>query len=82
MILGFVANSPYNNCSSFYNLVDALRVIKVGGIYLNYQRITEPERAIIPTQDILNNKITLLRKGTSVMPIGTVCEFAVVLVDV
>lgn len=43
--------------------VDAIRMIKAGGIYLNQVRVTDPDFLLTFGQHILPNKITLLRKG-------------------
>ncbi|CAL1262941.1 unnamed protein product [Larinioides sclopetarius] len=42
---------------------DAGRIIRGGGVYLNFERITTPEFIIIPEQHILPNGISLIRIG-------------------
>lgn len=48
---------------SFDREVDAIRLIKEGGIYLNHARVTEPDYLLTFGQEILPNNITLLRIG-------------------
>lgn len=42
---------------------DAQRIITAGGFYINYQRITNLNEAIVPGIHILSNNISLLRVG-------------------
>jgi len=47
----------------FYFVDDAMRVIKAGGFYLNYQRIQNFEEMVVPGIHILPNKVSLARVG-------------------
>ncbi|KAK2160620.1 hypothetical protein LSH36_129g03024 [Paralvinella palmiformis] len=47
----------------FSRAVDAERVIKAGGVYINHQRAEEGDYVLIPGQHILPNGITLIRIG-------------------
>ncbi|GFS15112.1 tyrosine--tRNA ligase [Elysia marginata] len=47
----------------FKNEVDAERIIKAGGVYLNQQRVSDPELRIGDGGHILSNHITLVRVG-------------------
>lgn len=49
------------NC--FKTTHDARRIIEAGGFYINYQKITNTEEAIVPGIHILSNNISLLRVG-------------------
>ncbi|XP_045212401.2 tyrosine--tRNA ligase, mitochondrial-like [Mercenaria mercenaria] len=48
---------------TFDREVDAIRIIKAGGIYINHARVTEPDFLLTFGQHILPNNITLLRIG-------------------
>ena len=43
--------------------VDAERVIKAGGVYINHRRVTEADYVLIPGEHILPNNVTLVRVG-------------------
>ncbi|KAK7112154.1 tyrosine--tRNA ligase, mitochondrial-like [Littorina saxatilis] len=43
--------------------VDAERIIKAGGVYLNHQRVQQPDFVLIPGQHVLSNNTTLIRVG-------------------
>jgi tyrosyl-tRNA synthetase len=43
--------------------VDAERVIKAGGVYVNFHRNTNADAVFVPGEHILPNGITLLRVG-------------------
>ncbi|XP_025082654.1 tyrosine--tRNA ligase, mitochondrial-like [Pomacea canaliculata] len=47
----------------FGRIVDAERIIKAGGVYFNYQRVTQPDFVLIPGEHILPNNVTLIRIG-------------------
>lgn len=47
----------------FPTLNDANRIITAGGMYVNNQKVTTPNYAIVDGQHILNNGLTLLRIG-------------------
>ncbi|KAI0218209.1 Tyrosine--tRNA ligase, mitochondrial [Lamellibrachia satsuma] len=47
----------------FNREVDAERVIKAGGVYINHQRVTEADYVLIPGEHILPNNVTLVRVG-------------------
>ncbi|KAK3586093.1 hypothetical protein CHS0354_033214 [Potamilus streckersoni] len=47
----------------FNRTVDAERVIKAGGVYLNYSRVTNPDEVMVPGIHILPINITLMRIG-------------------
>ncbi|XP_076652061.1 tyrosine--tRNA ligase, mitochondrial [Halictus rubicundus] len=49
------------NC--FQKEHDAKRIIAAGGFYINYQRITNKDEAIVPGIHILQNNVTLVRVG-------------------
>lgn len=49
--------------SVFMLVVDAIRIIKAGGVYLNHVRVTQPDSLLTFGQEILPNYITLLRIG-------------------
>ena len=51
----------------FHFSVDAERVIKAGGVYINHQRADQPDFVLIPGQHILPNGITLIRIGNSLI---------------
>lgn len=51
------------NYSGFILIVDAIRIIKAGGVYLNHVRVMEPDCLLTFGQEILPNYITLLRIG-------------------
>ena len=51
----------------FTTIVDAERVIKAGGVYINHQRAEEGDYVLIPGQHILPNGITLIRIGKSLI---------------
>ena len=42
---------------------DVVRIIKAGGFYINYQRVTDPEKVLIREHDVLPNNLTLIRVG-------------------
>ena len=43
--------------------VDAERIIKAGGLFINHQRVTEPEYVLIRGEHVLHNNITFVRVG-------------------
>ena len=43
--------------------VDADRIVRAGGVYLNKLRVTQPDQLLTLGQHILPNNITLLRTG-------------------
>ncbi|GFR33969.1 tyrosine--tRNA ligase, mitochondrial [Trichonephila clavata] len=47
----------------FLKKEDADRIIRGGGVYLNFERITSPQFVIIPDQYILPNGVSLIRIG-------------------
>lgn len=42
---------------------DALRIIDAGGFYINYQKVTNINEAIVPGIHVLPNNLTILRTG-------------------
>lgn len=42
---------------------DAVRIITAGGLYINYERVTDPQTVITRRSHILPNNVTLLRTG-------------------
>ena len=47
----------------FSREVDARRIIKEGGFYLNYRKVLFPDAVLIPGEHILPNGMTLARVG-------------------
>ncbi|XP_071035849.1 tyrosine--tRNA ligase, mitochondrial isoform X2 [Parasteatoda tepidariorum] len=47
----------------FLKKEDANRIIKGGGVYLNFERVTSPDYIIVPDLHILSNGISLIRIG-------------------
>ncbi|CAL1542803.1 unnamed protein product [Lymnaea stagnalis] len=47
----------------FSRVEDAVRIIKAGGLYINQQRVTEPDYVLRDGEHILHNNITLIRVG-------------------
>ena len=47
--------------------VDADRVIKAGGVYINHRRMTQADHVLIPGEHILPNNVTLVRVGKCVI---------------
>ncbi len=44
-------------------IVDAERIIKQGGVYVNQRRVTQPQFVLIPGEHILPHNITVIRVG-------------------
>lgn len=59
--------------------VDAERIIKAGGVYFNYQRVTQPDFVLIPGEHILPNNVTLIRIGETnnivIVDFWVICGF-------
>ncbi|KAK2171492.1 hypothetical protein NP493_1061g00031 [Ridgeia piscesae] len=51
----------------FSREVDADRVIKAGGVYINHRRMTQADNVLIPGEHILPNNVTLVRVGKCVI---------------
>ena len=61
--LKFVSSFLYCSVTDSTISVDAERVIKAGGVYINHARVASPDTVLIPGQHILPNHITLIRVG-------------------
>ncbi|KAL8579974.1 hypothetical protein ACOMHN_056862 [Nucella lapillus] len=58
----------------FGRTVDAERVIRAGGVYLNHCRVQQPDAVLVPGQHILTNDTTLIRVGKKNYYIVSWCQ--------
>lgn len=66
-----LSKSPHNleiiSNSVFISTGDANRIIKQGGVHINYEKVTDPDAKIEIGKHVLPQNITLLQTGESVV---------------